>query len=183
VTTEKKWLPVKLATSLVLYSLKASIFYNAHNAIKYLDNKFGVSSGPAKALGYLNKFSYFKAKEENMYYADNEGEQGGEKNAAEENKETESESTSNNNFIAEGKELKNDYLPSIKDNQNDNQINTKEIINTNQKKVDSGTQDDTIYITSEAINEDTDSEHFTVNNATTSIDNDPCNRDGLSRLE
>ncbi|RST70056.1 hypothetical protein [Candidatus Aquarickettsia rohweri] len=148
---------MKLATSLVSYSLKASAFYNAHNAIKYLDNKFGVSSGTAKALDYLNKFSYLSAEGVNVRYVANEGEQGGEKNTKEENKKTESESTLNNNYLklfgyyinnfkAEDKEFKYDDLQNIIDNENDNQINTKEIIDTNEQKVDNSTQNDTLEV-------------------------------------
>ncbi len=186
--TEKKWLPVKLATSLVSYSLKASAFYNAHNAIKYLDNKFGVSSGTAKALDYLNTFSYLSAEGVNVRYVANEGEQGGEKNTKEENKKTESESTLNNNYLklfgyyinnfkAEDKEFKYDDLQNIIDNENDNQINTKEIININEQKVDSGTQDDTIEVGNEY--EDL---IIMVNNSTTltySELDDPCDIDDI----
>ncbi|WHA04770.1 hypothetical protein N3Z17_06000 [Candidatus Bandiella numerosa] len=44
IATDKKWLPVKLASSLISYSFKAITFYNTHNAIKHVDNNyFGAS--------------------------------------------------------------------------------------------------------------------------------------------
>ena len=75
IATDKKWLPVKLASSLISYSFKAITFYNTHNAIKHVDNNYFGASDFANYIftGAINlgKDAYKSMPEASGYMSEN----------------------------------------------------------------------------------------------------------------